>query len=121
LTICPELRALFLAASLAAAPAALGQVRVAAPVRARIIKPPAKPTAVFKGEVVRADAADIVVRSSSNPRVIRTFSYSPGVRAKIGKLLGRGENYHWGDRVGIRYHPGEDIALEIRGKPSQPR
>jgi hypothetical protein len=121
LTICPELRALFLAACLAAPPAALAQVRVAAPVRARLIKPPAKPTALFKGEVVHADAASIVVRSRSNPRVIRTFSYSPRVRAKMEKLLGRGENYRWGDRVGVRYHPGEDVALEIRGKPSKPR
>jgi len=112
---------LLLAASLAAAPLVRAQVRVGAPVRAEPLKPPEQPVATFAGTVIHADAAGIVVRSRSNLRVIRTFSYSPAVRAKMDKILARGENYQFDDRVSIRYHPGEQVALEIRGKPSKPR
>ncbi len=107
-----------LAAAFAAATIAAAQVRLAAPVR---VKAARGKLVEFDGTVVRADAAVIVVRGRSDPRVIRTFSYSPKLRAKIEKMLEGARGYQFGDPVRIRYRSGEDVALGIRGKPSKPR
>ena len=99
------------------APATRAQVTTAAPIP---VQPPrtAHPRmATFDGQVVRADADHIIVRRRDDPRFIRTFSYSPEVRKKMATILERG-GYQYGDRVKIRYQTGKDVALAIRGKPS---
>lgn len=73
-------------------------------------------TAVFRGEVVRFDAAAITLRSTRDPRIIRTFTYSPAEHAKVEKLL-ETSSYPYGDRVKVRYRPGTSVALAIIGKP----
>jgi hypothetical protein len=121
LKTCLELRALVLAAALLAAAMAGAQVRVGGTIRAKPLAPASEKPATFDGTVVHADAASIVVRSRANPRMIRTFSYSPEVRARIEQMLERGEDYQFGERVRIRYRPGQNVALGIRGKASKPR
>jgi hypothetical protein len=116
-----ELRALLLAAALAAPALIAAQVRVGAPIRAKTPAAARQKPLRFDGAVVRADAAAMVVRSRSDPRMIRTFSYSPEVRARIEKMLERGRGYQFGDRVRIRYRPGQDVALAIQGKATKSR
>ena len=62
----------------------------------------------------------IQVRSLNNQRDIRTFSYSAGIRDQMRAIYNRG-GYQYGDKVEIRYQPGSEIALKIKGKPSKPR
>ena len=75
-------------------------------------------SALLHGTVIRFDSVAITVRSPGDPRVVRTFTYAPPLRKKVGKLLETGA-YQYGDRVKIRYQPGTSVALAIWGKPSQ--
>jgi hypothetical protein len=75
--------------------------------------------ALFRGEVIRFDPAAITVRGRKDSRVVRTFTYSRALRAKVDKLL-ETSGYQYGDRVKIFYQPGTDVALAISGKPSKP-
>ena len=109
------LAALALAAS-AAVPGA--QLDTSKPIPIKTVKP--KPKLVwFRGEVTQASPASITVRSRENERLLRTFTYSPKVRAQMQKILDRG-GYQYGDKVEIRYEAGSDVALQIKGKPSRP-
>lgn len=112
-----SIRALFLAAALAAAaPAISAQVRIGAPIQA---KAPKARMAKFRGEVLHANRAQITVRSRENERVVRTFTLSPEVQDKMQKIIDRG-GYQYGDRVEIEHAPGQDVALRIKGRPSKP-
>ncbi len=73
----------------------------------------------FKGEVVSCTIVAITVRSEENERSIRTFTYSPEVSEKILAIIDHG-GYQYGDRVTIRFEPGGNVALRIKGKASKP-
>ena len=107
-----------LAVAVAASGAAVrAQVTTAPPI---IIKAKHLKDSYFKGEVLHADSVSIIVRSREDPRFIRTFNYSPKVHDKMEEIIANG-NYQYGDRVVIRFRPGEDnIAIDIRGRPSPP-
>lgn len=107
---------LVLAGLLAGGTPLAAQVDTTKPIQIKTLK---TKLATFKGEVMNATPAAITVRSQENQRVIRTFTYSPGVRGKMQQLLDRG-GYQYGDKVEIRYEPGSDVALRIKGKPSKP-
>jgi len=113
-----RIRAALLAVGAAvAAPTALGaQVTVGKPID---LKAPKPKIVKFKGQVVQASIAQIVVRSSENERVIRSFSFSPKVREAMQKIIDRG-GYQHGDKVEIHHEAGSDVALKVKGKPSKP-
>jgi hypothetical protein len=73
----------------------------------------------FLGDVIFSSSTAITVRSRTNERIIRTFSYGAQIRDKMEKILDRG-GYQYGDKVEIYYQPGTDVALRIKGKPSKP-
>jgi len=103
-----------------AAPRVPAQVNTAQPIIIKAPKQPKTPqVARFQGEVLHADSASIIVRDRKDSRFIRTFTYSPKVRDKMEKVIARG-GFQFGDKVEIRFQPGQDVALDIKGKPSRP-
>ncbi len=115
-----EARAFLLGVAVTVAASAWAQVTTSGPIRAKPPKALARHVATFRGAVIRADAAQIIVRSRSDSRFVRTFTYSPQARRQVEKVLERG-GFRYGDRVRIRYQAGTDVALAIRGKPSKHR
>jgi len=113
-----RIRAVLLAVGAAVAtPAAMGaQVTVGKPIE---LKGPKPKIVKFKGEVLQANVAQIVVRSRENERVIRSFSLSPEAREAMQKIIDRG-GYQHGDKVEIHHEAGSDVALKVKGKPSKP-
>ena len=105
--------ALALAVALCTGFAAETRARGEAPPQA---SPAAKPIKA-RFEVLRMMSNSIQVRSRANPRELHTFQYSPSIRDQMLKLLNKG-GYQYGDKVEIWYHPGGDVALKIKGKPS---
>jgi hypothetical protein len=106
------------AAALAAAvlaPAALAQVTTTAPI---VIKQPKPKLEKFKGRVLSANIASIMVQSSDNEKVVRTFQYSPELRDKMQAIIDKG-GYQHGDVVTVFTDPGSNVALKIKGKPSK--
>jgi hypothetical protein len=81
---------------------------------------PKQKTAVFRGEVVRFDSVSITVRNAKEPLRLHTFTYTAELREKIIKMLETG-GYQYGDKVKIRYVPGQNVAVSIHGKVSRPR
>lgn len=73
----------------------------------------------LKAEVIHADSNSILVREEANERVIHTFTFAPPLKDKMGAMADKG-GYQYGDKIKIRYMPGETQALEIKGKPSKP-
>jgi hypothetical protein len=108
---------LWLAVALAAAPvfAAPAQVTTTAPI---VIKQPKPKLEKFKGQVLSATIASIMVQSSDNEKMVRTFQYSPKVREKMLAIIDRG-GYQHGDKVTVLTQPGSDVAVDIKGKPSK--
>lgn len=80
---------------------------------------PAKPMK-FRGTIVTANGAAIVIRNPANPRDQRSFSYSPAVRQQMVKILGAG-GFQYGDKVTVEYATGTTVALKLEGKPSKPK
>ncbi len=115
--------ALAVAATVAAAIAgARAQVTTAPAIRVKLKQP--KTLKWFKGEVMHVDQLSIIVRDRRDPRFIRTFTYSPKVKEEMDKILERG-GFQYGDKVQIQYQPGQsassqDVALDIKGRPSKP-
>jgi hypothetical protein len=106
------------AAALAAAvfaPAAPAQVTTTAPV---VIKQPKPKLEKFKGRVLSANISSIMVQSSDNEKVVRTFQYSPELRDKMQAIIDEG-GYQHGDVVTVFTDPGSNVALKIKGKPSK--
>ena len=109
---------------------AAGAVWAAAvPVRAQVTTAPmikakpvrtaaAKPTRT-RFEVLHMMSTAIQVRSLVNEREIHTFAYSDQIRDQMQNLLDQG-GYQYGDKIQIRYQPGTEVALKIKGKPSKP-
>ena len=85
------------------------------PIPIKAAKPP-KPVK-FAGAVVSSNAQSITVRSSTNEKVIRTFTYSPQIQPKMKQIAQQG-GYRFGDRVAITSSPDSDVALSVKGKPS---
>ncbi len=73
----------------------------------------------MKAELLHADNNSMVVSEQGNERVIHTFTYSPEVKARMQKIMDSG-GYQYGDKIKIRYTPGQTVALKIHGKPSKP-
>jgi maltoporin len=95
------------------------QGTVSDPVLLKTPKPNKKPLK-FVGLVISANAASLTARSDSNASLLQTFSYSPGVRAQMVKILNKG-GYQYGDKVRVEYAPGTTVALSLKGKASKPR
>jgi hypothetical protein len=74
----------------------------------------------FDGQVIASNSVTITVRSRENAMLTETFSYSPGVRDQMIKILNKG-GYQYGDKVVIHYKPGTTTAVKLQGKPSKPR
>jgi len=74
----------------------------------------------FKGIVVTANIAAIIVRDPKNQRRQVGFSYSPPVRDKMLKIVNAG-GFRYGDKVTVEYSSGTLVALKIHGKPSKPK
>jgi hypothetical protein len=70
-------------------------------------------------EVLHMMRTAIQVRSLVNEREIHTFVYSGQIRGQMQKLFDEG-GYQYGDKIKIRYQPGTEVALKIKGKPSKP-
>jgi len=101
--------------ALAAAPAR-AQIDTSAP----IVVKQTPPRAVWmRAQVIHADSNSIVVSELGNERMIHTFTYTPEVHDKMQAIIDQG-GYQNGDKVKIRFMPGETVALAIRGKPSPP-
>jgi hypothetical protein len=84
-----------------------------------IVKQSAQKPVWLKVEVIKADQLTIMVREEANSMNIHTFTYSDKAREKIQSVLSDG-GYQYGDKIKIRYLPGQTEALDIRGGPSKP-
>ncbi|HXX45760.1 MAG TPA: hypothetical protein VEJ38_13620 [Candidatus Acidoferrales bacterium] len=73
----------------------------------------------YTGQVVHADAYNIVVFEPGNERVIHSFTVSADLKDKMQSIVDHG-GYQYGDRVKILHAPGQTVALKIKGKPSNP-
>jgi hypothetical protein len=93
---------------------------VAAPIIVHAITPKKKtPSGTWmKAQVLHADGNSMVVSEEGNERFIHTFTYSDDVKAKMSKIVDKG-NYQYGDKIKIQYTPGQTVALKIHGKPSK--
>jgi hypothetical protein len=108
---------LFLAVALVAAAPASAQIQsvdTSQPIPIKAAKP-LKPIK-FAGAVVSSNAKSITVRSSDNPRVVRTFTFGPKIQAKMLQIAQQG-GYRFGDQVQIMSAPGSDVAQRVKGKP----
>jgi type IV pilus biogenesis protein CpaD/CtpE len=96
-------------------------VDTAAPIVVNTIKPKPLPAGVtrFDGFVVHANTAQITVRARNNEVDLQTFSLSPVASAKMQATIDKG-GYQYGDRVTVIYNTANQIALQIKGKPSRP-
>jgi len=106
---------LVLACACCCAFSAKAQTSVGPPVSVKEI--PQKPV-WLKAEVVHFDSHSIVVREEGSQKTIRAFTYAPSAQAQVQKAISQG-GYQHGDKVKIRYQPGQTVALAIRGKPSK--
>lgn len=93
-------------------------VETGKPIRLKAPKPKVEK---FRGEVLAATSVQMIVRSTENEKVVRTFTYTPKVKEQIDKLVNENRLYQVGDRVEIRHEAGSDVAIKIKGKPSAPR
>jgi hypothetical protein len=73
----------------------------------------------LKAEVIHADSNSIVVREEDNGMVIHTFTFAQPLKDKMSSIADKG-GYQYGDKVKIKFTPGQTEALEIKGKPSKP-
>jgi hypothetical protein len=105
---------------------AAGTVLAAGPARAQmsgtapiVVKDNPPRQIWLKGEVIHADNNSIMVRDEKSALTILTFTYTPELRDKMQQILDGG-GYQYGDKVRIRYLPGQTVAQDVRGKPSKP-
>jgi hypothetical protein len=98
-------------------------VAAAAPIVSEVIStitPKPKPHGNWlNAEVIHADSNSIIVREQENGMVIHTFTFAPPLKDKMTAIADKG-GYQYGDKVKIKFVPGETQALEIKGKPSKP-
>jgi hypothetical protein len=108
--------ALVLSALLGAAAPALAQVQTTAPI---IVKQPKHKFDKFKGSVLSATSAAIMVQGTDNQRIVRTFQYSPKMHEKMIHIIDQG-GYQYGDKVTVITEPGSEVAVDVKGHPSKP-
>lgn len=96
------------------APAAVAQVSPVVMTRQARQKP-----VWLKAKVVHFDQNSLTVRVVGDEMRILTFHYAPSAQAQVQKALDQG-GYPYDDPVRIRYVPGTNVALAIRGKLSKP-
>ncbi|MFZ0818590.1 MAG: hypothetical protein WAM91_00855 [Candidatus Acidiferrales bacterium] len=72
----------------------------------------------FRGLVVSANTASIVLRNPKNPMEIISFTYSYPVRDQMIKIMTAG-GFQFQDKVTVEYAYGTTIALKLSGKPSK--
>ena len=75
----------------------------------------------LRAQVIHADSRSLIVQEQANPKMIHTFSYAPKLQDTMQDLQNSNGGYRYGDKVRILYqqaHPGEFVALRIKGKPS---
>ena len=102
--------------------AAAAAASVVAPIVVRTLKPPKKPDTSgtwMKGQVIHADAFEMVVAEQDNERFIHTFTYADNLKDRMQQIVDKG-GYQYGDKVKILYAPGQTVALKVHGKPSKP-
>ena len=93
---------------------------VAEAVSTIVSQPKPKPKGEWlKAEIIHADSNSILVREQANGMMIHSFTFAAPLKDKMGAIATRG-GYQYGDKVKIRYMPGETEALDIKGKPSKP-
>lgn len=121
-------RALSLGAALAlscallvgfSAPAAFAQsaaTPAASPAPAAVAPQPPK-TIKMDFIVVHMLYRSLQVRSTTDFRDLRTFSYAPQIRDEMQQIRNAG-GYQFGDKVTIWYGRDTTLALKIKGKPS---
>jgi hypothetical protein len=102
-------------AAAAFAPAAPAQVTTTAPI---VLKQPKPKLEKFKGQVLSANITSIIVQSSENEKMVRTFQYTPEMRDKMLAIIDKG-GYQHGDKVTVFTEPGSNVAVKIKGKPSK--
>ena len=72
----------------------------------------------FLGQVLSVTPQMIQVRSRENSMQVRTFRYTPELRAKMAQVRAK-RDYRYGDAVEIVYAAGSDVASRVKGKPSK--
>lgn len=72
----------------------------------------------FRGEVLVMTRLAITVRSRTNTNLVRTFTYNQKLARRIARLIDEDKPFRYGDRVVIRFLPGSNQAVKIKGKPS---
>lgn len=70
-------------------------------------------------EVLHMLYQSIQVRSLTDMRELHTFTYAPAIRDQMQNIFNNG-GFQYGDKVEVWYHPGESVALRVKGKPSKP-
>ena len=53
----------------------------------------------------------------ANTNLVRTFTYDQKLARKIARLINEDKPFRYGDRVVIRFLPGSNLAVKIKGKP----
>jgi hypothetical protein len=101
--------------------AAAAAVPIVSEVASTVVsKPKPKPNGEWlKAEVIHADSNSILVREQANGMMIHSFTFAAPLKDKMTAIVSKG-GYQYGDKVKIRYMPGQTEALEIKGKPSKP-
>lgn len=69
-------------------------------------------------EVLHMLYQSIQVRSLSDMRELHTFTYAPEIRDQMQNIFNNG-GFQYGDKVEVWYHPGQSVALRVKGKPSK--
>lgn len=90
---------------------------VSSPIVVKQIQTSQKPV-WLKAEVIRFDSNSVTVREMADERMIHTFSYSVRAQSDVQKAVNKG-GYQYGDKVKIRYVPGQTVAIAIHGKASK--
>ena len=98
-------------------------VDTAAPIVVNAVKPKPKPLPAgivkFEGLVMHANTAQITVRAAKgNDMALQTFTLSPNASVKMQQTIDKG-GYQYGDKVTVIYNTANQMALQIKGKPSR--
>ncbi len=74
----------------------------------------------YRGTVVTANVASMVVRNPNDPREQMGFSFSPEMRNKMIAVMTAG-GFRYGDKITVYYVYGSNVVVKMRGKPSKPK
>jgi hypothetical protein len=105
----------FLAALGAASPAARAQMDSSGVVAS---KPQKSKSVWLKAEVIHVDRNSIMVREAEHPMIVHTFTFGTKLAEQMAKVQDAG-GFQRGDKVEILRQPVKEVALAIKGHPSQ--